>query len=131
MGLLSKTISKLAPAQYLPSSGNPGQDDFSWSVSLNLGVWLKIETKNVQSLTLYIEYFDSRGKQLLLVDTQLQDGDTEILFSNLVKVPIKGSISDVSLLISYADPSFNFQIDELFIRVIEPPSDPTRLRKIS
>ena len=130
MGLFSKTISRLTPEQYLPLSGNVSRQDLAWSISLNLAAWLKIDSHNIQSLTLYIEYFDSRGKQLLMVDTQLQDGDTEILFSNLVKIPIRGQISTVSLIVSYADPSFDFEVDELFIRVIEPPGDPGKLRRL-
>ncbi len=129
MGSIKKLVRQLSPEQYLPSTGNVSNPSMAWSISLNLALWLKIECVLVQTTSLYVEYQDVRGKQQLLVDSQLVEGESEILFSNLVKIPIKGPLISVSLSLSYKTPEFKFAVDELFVRVIEPPQPDPQLRK--
>ncbi|NVJ50174.1 MAG: hypothetical protein HWE13_15485 [Gammaproteobacteria bacterium] len=125
---LSKVLTRLTPAQYLPSKGNCTQVDLAWSVSLNVALWIKVESINIQQVSLYLTYLDSRGMQTLLIDQQIQDRQSELLFSNLVKVPIRGPISQVTLELRYQEAGFTFSLDEIFVRVVEPPKDP-RLSK--
>ncbi len=124
MAFYSKRLSRLTPDQYLPRAGNPSDPTYRWSISLNLAIWIKVETLNTQTLSLYIEYDDSRDRQSILIDNLLQDKDKEILFSNLVKVPIYGPIKNVELKLMHQDPYFEFQVDEVFVRVIDAPPDP-------
>lgn len=122
-------VRRLLPEQYLPSGGNVSDPNLAWSISLNLALWLKVECVLVQTTSLYVEYQDVRGRQQLLVDNQLVEGNSELLFSNLVKIPIKGTLSNVSLSLSYQTSDFHFEVDELFVRVIEPPQPGPKLRK--
>ncbi|WMS87395.1 hypothetical protein [Pleionea litopenaei] len=124
MAPISKVITRLTPEQYLPSSGNCASKELAWSVSLNVALWIKVHSLNIQLVALNINYLDSRGEQSLLIDQQVQDRNGELLFSNLVKVPIRGPIEQVSLELQYQEPSFDFTLDELFIRVVEPPGGP-------
>ncbi len=113
----------------MPQSGNPSDPSLSWSVALNLALWIKIGSKLAQTLSLYVEYLDARGKQSILIDSLLHDKEEEILFSNLVKIPIKGAIKSVELKLMHQDPHIDFEINELFVRVIDAPPDPELRRK--
>jgi hypothetical protein len=114
-------VISLAPEEYLPSSGNIAEPSVNWSITLNLALWLKVEFYRVQTVTLSVEYSDARGQQQLPVDSQLANSESELLFSNLVKIPIKGSVSQMSLVLSYQTADFRYELEELFIRVVEPP----------
>jgi hypothetical protein len=126
---LFATVVRLTEDQYLPSSGNVVAPSLAWSTTLNLALWLKVQCETVQTVSLFVEYEDSRGQQRLLVDSQLVDSESELLFSNLVKIPIKGSVSHVSLVLSYLTAEFSFELEELFIRVIEPTTPDPRLKR--
>ena len=122
---IAKIVSRLTPDQYLPITGNRSEPTYAWSVSLNLALWMKVKCEMVQTTSLYICFEDSRGEQELLIDSQLVDHDSELLFSNLVKLPVKGTLKNVSLMLIYQSEDFSFEVDELFVRVIESqPPDP-------
>ncbi len=121
MDYYSKVVAELSPEQYLPRLGNTSESQFRWSISLNLALWLGIESSKQQCCGLYLEYSDTRGQQKLLIDSSEVSKSGEWVFSNLVKVPIKGPVKEVKLVAEYNVPKTTIKLMELFIRVVEPP----------
>ena len=66
----------------------------------------------------------------ILVDASESKGEKEVVFSNLVKVPIKGAIKQVELSLVYQDSCLQSELLEFFIRVIEPPGGGRQLSQL-
>ncbi|MEE4245487.1 MAG: hypothetical protein V2I33_08755 [Kangiellaceae bacterium] len=112
-------LSELLPHQYLPSAGNMVDASLAWSVSLNMAVWLTVTTSIEQVVRVKLSFEDSRGENLLEVDSQQVTGQQQLVFSNLVKVPIKGAIKNVKILIGYPLEPLQCSLDELFIQAVD------------
>lgn len=124
MASIATKIRQLTPEQYLPRAGNPSDPGLSWSISLNLGLWLSLDLQQGCSVALYIDYKDSRGDQSLLVDTLKFNGEQETVFSNLIKLPVKGVLQSAALILRHDSTWVEYSINELFVRVVELPPNP-------
>lgn len=124
MASIATKIRQLTPEQYLPRAGNPSDPSLAWSISLNLGLWLSLDLQQGCSVSLYVDYLDSRGEQSLLVDTLNFNGEQETVFSNLIKLPVKGQIHSAALVLRHDSIWVEFSINELFVRVVELPPNP-------
>ncbi|MCO7223105.1 hypothetical protein [Pleionea sp. CnH1-48] len=122
----SVKITHLYPHQYLPGNGNQTDSDVSWSVALNLAVWLKVKVKQPTEVTLSLSYRDVRGKQAIPIDHIEVEVEQELLFSNLVKIPVKGPLENMDILLAGVGLT-DAELQELFVKVVEIPDSSKRL----
>ncbi|NVJ61028.1 MAG: hypothetical protein HWE27_11595 [Gammaproteobacteria bacterium] len=81
--------------KYLPA--NIESTDLPWSVALNVLCSFRLSQPVKNAVALFIEYQDSRGKHRIPVDFFEPENDISLLFSNLVQLPIRGSVDELNL----------------------------------
>ena len=90
----------LNPEDYLPALGNALKSEAIWSVALNVLIEFQFSVKQSNKLVLFLGYEDQRGKHKFPVEFIQPDEIDEYLFSDLLLFPVRGSLSEVHLILS-------------------------------
>lgn len=85
----------LDASKYLPA--NIEKKELPWSVALNVLCCFRVSKPVSGAVALFVEYQDMRGKHRIPVDFLELEQEDNLLFSNLVQLPIRGGVDELNL----------------------------------
>ncbi len=96
---------------------SPSSNDTPWSMAVNFLVSFKLSDYVDANIALFVEYDDIRGKHKLVIDHHKVEFDSNLLFSNLVQLPVRGAISEMCLKLVGVPKNVDVDIELVHVQV--------------